>query len=258
MDRMEGETFFEGPEKRLELFYDNQQSWLETSREQWESLLSKAKCSILSELKFESGRAFLLSESSLFVWRDRVMLKTCGQTEILQCLSGLMSRGNPRLILYSHRNFIRPSEQRLPYQTPDQEWIEWRSQVPRGTTERLDRAPYTFFVWRSSLQNLPAPFYEYSTTRVPNSIQHAFESKTSSMTAWKKFENTLVDEHWFQPQGYSANVSGDGWYLTLHLTPQKSCSYLSVESNMDPTRFKRWIENLVESHDSSAVYCRVG
>lgn len=83
---------FEGVEKRLiiEFFRDalrdspmlKNGSLRSLGATQWQLMLDKAACQILSykELETESGSctAYLLSESSLFVYDHRVVLKTCG------------------------------------------------------------------------------------------------------------------------------------------------------------------------------------
>lgn len=83
---------FEGVEKRLIVeFYPSalrsspiltNGSLRSLSASQWQTMLDRAACQILShkELETESGSctAYLLSESSLFVYDHRVVLKTCG------------------------------------------------------------------------------------------------------------------------------------------------------------------------------------
>lgn len=89
---------FDGIEKHLVVQFDDavlrsspfltDGSLRSLSMNQWQSVLDKAQCQILSfkELKGPDERrgksssctAYLLSESSLFVFDNRVILKTCG------------------------------------------------------------------------------------------------------------------------------------------------------------------------------------
>ncbi len=44
-----------------------------------------------------------------------------------------------------------------------------------------------------------------------------------------------LDEFFFSPMGYSANLVFGNFYMTVHVTPQESCSYASVETNYIPS-----------------------
>ncbi|KJP86702.1 hypothetical protein AK88_03709 [Plasmodium fragile] len=89
---------FEGIEKRViiklrkECFEKekNISSLLDISRELWEEKLKFIGCSIVSEIEEdvqapeeERCRVYLLSESSLFIYKDMVFIKTCGKTKVL-------------------------------------------------------------------------------------------------------------------------------------------------------------------------------
>ncbi|KNA00673.1 S-adenosylmethionine decarboxylase-ornithine decarboxylase [Plasmodium vivax North Korean] len=89
---------FEGIEKRIviklrkECFEEkkNISSLFDISRELWEEKLKYIGCSIVSEIEEdvqapaeERCRVYLLSESSLFIYRDMVFIKTCGKTKVL-------------------------------------------------------------------------------------------------------------------------------------------------------------------------------
>lgn len=43
----------------------------------------------------------------------------------------------------------------------------------------------------------------------------------------------VIDDFLFEPCGYSMNgVAKDGCYMTIHITPERACSYVSFESNV--------------------------
>ena len=132
---------FEGPEKLLEIWFYPKTNDIPTNPtgkkltlrdipvETWVQILNLVKCEILSIKDTPVMNAFLLSESSLFVYDHRLTLKTCGTTTTLLCLpylfevierdlgwnfksSGDKNRFEPYKVFYSRRAFMFPSKQR--------------------------------------------------------------------------------------------------------------------------------------------------
>ena len=60
------------------------------SHADWAKILRTVGIEILSTKVSEHATAYLLSESSLFVWSERFLLKTCGQSMPLLVLSMLL------------------------------------------------------------------------------------------------------------------------------------------------------------------------
>jgi S-adenosylmethionine decarboxylase len=80
---------FEGPEKTLEVIFKTAGKGLRAlSRVQLDTLCKLAKCTILSTISSTHVDAYVLSESSLFVYDYRLIMKTCGTTTLLRCLGG--------------------------------------------------------------------------------------------------------------------------------------------------------------------------
>ncbi|KAB2840289.1 hypothetical protein F9K50_06065, partial [bacterium] len=69
-------------EKKLALVLRPGLSLLDQPEAFWRELTSVARVRILRQDRALSVRAFLLAESSLLVWRDRLMLSTCGSGEL--------------------------------------------------------------------------------------------------------------------------------------------------------------------------------
>ena len=91
------DLFFEGPEKNLQvifnkLYYDTG-TLRSISPERWQEMLNYAKCKILSSISNEKFISYILSESSLFVYDDRIILKTCGTTPLLNALDDIILIG---------------------------------------------------------------------------------------------------------------------------------------------------------------------
>lgn len=134
---------FEGPEKLLELWFSPSSSKLPPNwpsdglraipLSEIENLLKIVNCEILSKISATSLDAYLLSESSLFVYTNKFILKTCGTTTTLLCLDQLKLLINKYIdssftsfddifrVFYSHRSFLFPERQNPIHQNWDNE-----------------------------------------------------------------------------------------------------------------------------------------
>ncbi|XP_044740349.1 S-adenosylmethionine decarboxylase proenzyme isoform X2 [Chrysoperla carnea] len=131
------EQYFEGVEKLLEIWFTNDDGENSTtkqgdlrkiSRQQFESLLKIVRCEIISYISNDEIDAYVLSESSMFVSKRRLILKTCGTTTPLLCLGALLRLAeqiagftNVQDLFYSRKNYGRPELQHTPHQAFDQE-----------------------------------------------------------------------------------------------------------------------------------------
>lgn len=143
---------FEGPEKLLEVWFAPSADALppgakpnglkSVPRSIWEPMLDEVHCKILSVCEFENIDAYLLSESSMFVFPHKVILKTCGTTTLLQGLRTLLRiaaveaglpfhnvktlddervAATPYRLFYSRKNFLYPEKQPAPHRSWGQE-----------------------------------------------------------------------------------------------------------------------------------------
>jgi S-adenosylmethionine decarboxylase len=125
---------YEGAEKTLEVhfkaykFDDGNNATLRSlSRPIWDEILDHACCRILSKSSTDSLDAYVLSESSLFVYDWRLYLKTCGKTTLLKCLPPLFKAAEELLgaraewLRFSHKNFAFPLDQKYPHGSFEQE-----------------------------------------------------------------------------------------------------------------------------------------
>nr|CAB3221391.1 S-adenosylmethionine decarboxylase proenzyme [Phallusia mammillata] len=129
-------NFFEGVEKLLEIWFSQSEGSSgsgdarNVSRYTWETILDIVQCKILDEIHDESQTAYLLSESSMFVSKRRVILKTCGTTLCLQALPHIIKVLEDECGLdtvadcfYSRKNFMKPDHQPHPHKTFQDEII---------------------------------------------------------------------------------------------------------------------------------------
>lgn len=124
-----GEPFrYEGAEKTLEMHFSGPGLGLRAlPRHVWDQVLDHACCRILSKTSTTSLDAYVLSESSLFVYDWRIYLKTCGRTTLLKCLPPLINAVENYLgasadwLRFSHKNFAFPEDQKFPHSSFEQE-----------------------------------------------------------------------------------------------------------------------------------------
>ena len=140
---------FEGPEKLLEIWFaphagalppilahadvhsdDPSRPGLRAvKRHVWESMLAIVKCKVLSVVSGAHIDAYLLSESSLFVFPHKLILKTCGTTlnllglpRILDIARDLCGLSRVWRCFYSRKSFMFPERQSGPH-------TDWTAEV---------------------------------------------------------------------------------------------------------------------------------
>ncbi|KAI5461774.1 S-adenosylmethionine decarboxylase [Mariannaea sp. PMI_226] len=143
---------FEGPEKLLEVWFAPTATTLPPTApanglkavpsETWVGMLDMVNCKILSVLESENMDAYLLSESSMFVFPHKIILKTCGTTTLLLGLQRMLHiaavhagfpfhnansiedircAATPYRVFYSRKNFLFPDKQKGPHRSWKQE-----------------------------------------------------------------------------------------------------------------------------------------
>ncbi|CAJ2507543.1 Uu.00g087290.m01.CDS01 [Anthostomella pinea] len=149
---LDSSNAFEGPEKLLEVWFAPSPKALPSgvkenglkavSKEAWVGVLDMVNCKILSVLEAEHMDAYLLSESSMFVFPHKLILKTCGTTTLLlglhrllriaaefagfpfhnaKSLDDIHAAASPYRVFYSRKNFLFPDKQRGPHRSWKQE-----------------------------------------------------------------------------------------------------------------------------------------
>ncbi|KAK8209046.1 spermidine resistance protein [Zalaria obscura] len=144
---------FEGPEKLLEVWFSASATALPASAsplglktvsaDLWKEMLDLVNCKVLSVVESDDVDAYLLSESSMFVFPHKLVLKTCGTTTLLYGLPrmlelaateagfphvqanvklGTPAAATPYRVFYSRKNFLHPEQQRGPHRS-------WRDEV---------------------------------------------------------------------------------------------------------------------------------
>jgi hypothetical protein len=112
---------FEGSEKRIEVDFrlgagSPRDGLRSLSRAQLDELMTLAACTIVSSRKNDELDAYVLSESSLFVYPTKYILKTCGTTKLLNSIPRLLEFAaamgmEPRRCKFSRACYLFPEQQ---------------------------------------------------------------------------------------------------------------------------------------------------
>lgn len=262
---------FEGPEKRLEVYFQTKSNdpigLRAKSRSEWQKLLDTASCTIISATSNEFLDSYVLSESSLFVYPYKIVLKTCGTTTLLFCLTMLSEYAQScdtwiKYLIFSRKNYNFPDKQIYPHKNFDSEVQYLNNIFPQGSPQALGpdttNGDYQLVYFtkthvadtpsnekdrsKESTRNEFSPTVEIMMSYLDAEAMSNFyrnekfvDSKTTTIKVGLAdiFPHMQTDEFMFDPCGYSVNAISDanGSYFTVHVTPEPHCSYASFETN---------------------------
>ena len=279
--------FFEGPEKRVEIRYvvaDDLERAAGRRRRtdgglrnvpaaHWAASLAKAGITIESSVHGPEWDCYMLSESSLFVGRDRIICKTCGRSaplaivdDALRCASDVGAE--PTLVLFSRSDLLRPEEQTATHRSFAAECRFLDAVLPSDAVANAavlgDAADSHWAVYLASL-----PAAAGTAGYVPPTLEMAMYDldPTQASVWWAKNVGTAeaarhlsgldavmpadgtIDEMLFAPCGYSMNSCDNltGAHATVHVTPQEVCSFASYECTvLDPTAVGATIRSVID------------
>ncbi|KAF6034968.1 SamDC [Bugula neritina] len=237
-------------------------------RADWESILSLVNCEIISVTKSDSLDSYVLSESSMFVSKDRFILKTCGTTTLLHAIKPLIQLvknvcGFDTIadIFFSRKNFERPCDQIAPH-TSFPEEVDWLNGVfGEGIAYSFGRVNADcWHMYTTSPQphkgvEKPDQTVELLMTDLdPEVMKHYYKSVSMDGKAATKnsgidkiLPKSVIDEHLFEPCGYSANgILPNGQYWTIHITPEPEFAYVSFETNVPLDNYKELFQRVVD------------
>ncbi len=259
------------PEKTLEVCFKpgvgHPRGCRELTRQQLDVLCKQARCTILNQISNQYQDAYVLSESSLFVWPFKMMLKTCGTTTLLRCLPRLLEYTSLlglelEWVGYSRKNYSFPGDQFFPHSSFDQELAYLKSHSKLSA--KLNGSGYVlgpltgdhFYVYVAD--QCQRPSYECH-DRVLNIMMFDMDPDAASvffgggdakeMTAKAGIADLVpgatIDAFAFDPCGYSMNAITYGNYATIHVTPEAECSYASFETNTPLKSYDSLINNVL-------------
>ncbi|MGS0680109.1 adenosylmethionine decarboxylase [Shewanella sp. 125m-7] len=237
--------FFEGSEKKIELQINPCCASLRSLPHSfWQQVLSLADAEILSSLSNAYCDAYVLSESSLFVWQHKVLLITCGNTRLVDAVIFIIDKIGIDHI--SDLSYQRKSEFLSYLQaTRFEDDVEKLQNKLAGTAYRIGHLDnhhhYLFQSTQAQVQKASASLLMY---HIKGEVAQYLRSDRQSSAEVRnllgldrllpEFE---FDDYLFQPCGYSINGLFEDKFLTIHITPQERSSYVSIETNLSFTPF---------------------
>ena len=207
----------------------------------WCGIVELCEATILSEIKNEKLHAYLLSESSLFVWSDRVLMLTCGETKLARSALRLIKEfGTDEIdcLTYQRKNEYRSELQSSHFD----EDVRAFQEVINGKALRFGKLHGHYNLLFHTLNKLTTE--DDTTTEL---LMYHIDPKISEMLTTKGlsslvirdffnlnkvFPDFIIDDYVFDPYGYSLNAIKGHLYFTIHVTPQVSSPYVSFETNM--------------------------
>lgn len=255
---------FEGFEKRLEIeffpspfFADPDGRGLRAlTRPQLDEILKLAECTIVSELSNEHLDSYVLSESSMFVYPFKIVLKTCGTTKLLLSIPKILSNAtgltlSVKAVKYTRGTFIFTGAQSFPHRNFAEEvsflekYFGMLGSGGRAYVMGDSDKNYNWHIYSACADDgasdedcKPVFTLEMCMTQLDRERASLFyKSKCKSageMTLNSGIRDILpgsdICDFEFDPCGYSMNaIEGDA-VSTIHVTPEDGFSYASFEA----------------------------
>ena len=250
-------TKFEGPEKKLEIILTSPQKGLRSnSNRRWDRVVRASAAEVISKIFTAHVDAYLLSESSLFVWDDRILMITCGKTSLINAVPEILcivDKAKVAFVFYERKSFMFPDEQpsnfeddvscmlkhfsgksyRLGPANDDHVHVFYACPVP-GSCE----PDVTLEVLMHELECGAVEIFSFNQAHTPEQIDRL----CGLSGLYPKMDK---DRHLFSPYGYSVNGVFDKSYFTVHVTPQPEGSYASFETNVMEADYSQRINQVL-------------
>ncbi|XP_068664402.1 S-adenosylmethionine decarboxylase proenzyme 4-like [Aristolochia californica] len=257
---------FEGFEKRLELHFsgDDPMGLRRLDFVELKQVLDAVQCSVVSAIGNAHFDAYVLSESSLFVYPKKIIIKTCGTTQLLKSVPCLLSHAfelglTVNKCRYSRGSFIFPKAQPFPHTSFREEVIYLEESLPSHLCYRKAciMAPtskphsHSWHVYSASdggeetEVEPPSKMFtvEACMTQLDMGLTRGFfrrrgDERSGDAVGSEMTESTgiasinpeaIICDYAFDPCGYSMNGMDGARYSTIHVTPEDGYSYASFE-----------------------------
>lgn len=236
-------TVFEGSEKKCELIMAKGTMNLRSlEREFWVGMVDACAATILSSIHNDTCDAYLLSESSLFVWDDHFLLITCGQTKLVESIVYFLEHMDASMvaqILFQRKNEMMSAMQPSTF---EQDVAKLQALVPGVEVSFGKRSSHFTELFHLERNYRPEPndrTYELLMYGISEASTQFFtqggltrEMIRSKLRLSEYLDGWELDDFVFEPCGYSLNALKGTHYLTIHMTPESGFSYVSLETNI--------------------------
>ncbi|CAN0856162.1 S-adenosylmethionine decarboxylase proenzyme 4 [Linum grandiflorum] len=270
-------TGFEGFEKRLELHFSGDDPILTQPKTKasplglrlildFDSLvriLTAVQCTVVSAVGNRYFDAYVLSESSLFVYPTKIVIKTCGTTQLLKSVRPLIhvaaSAHSSCFLLcalrYTRGSFIFPQSQPFPHTSFADEVHYLHRQLPPSLRRRkasvmpsklASHSWHVFTAANDDVAHQTEPFYtvevcmtELDRTKAGKFFQPPGKARNGDVAGREmtmmtgiadiNSRSVIISDFGFDPCGYSMNGIDQERYSTIHVTPEDGFSYASFE-----------------------------
>lgn len=231
---------FEGTEKKVELTVAaGTPVLLDLGDEFWQSICRAAGAEILSRISSDSCVAYLLSESSLFVFERKMLMLTCGRTSLADGVLRLLETvpaDQVEMLIYQRKNEAFPHEQPSSFH----EDVRRMNEKLPGRAFRFGHEDehhlYMFHLdrpFQSSADDVTVEILMYGLDEGVRRLFWQEKGETIRRTTGMGgiLPGFAIDDHRFEPSGYSLNAIRRDEYYTVHVTPEEQASYASFETN---------------------------
>lgn len=237
--------FFEGSEKKVQIIVNDSQLSLlkDIADDFWHKLVNASGAKVLSTIENKDCKALLLSESSLFVWSNKLLLITCGTTQLVKAIEFFLNEFSLQAIsqiLYQRKNEYFSHAQPSCFAQD----IKLLRQYVAGKAYRFGAVDahhnYLFHQENNYQTNSKDKSYEIVAYHISNFASKLLTQGNLTANEIRElfqidelFPHFSIDDHVFHPFGYSLNGISQQYFFTIHITPQAESSYISVSANFD-------------------------
>ena len=231
-------TRFEGSEKKIEFSVIAGSLSLRTlPHAKILEIVELANAKIVSSMKTANCDAYILSESSLFVFDQRLIMITCGTSTLVKSALKMLEW----FPISSVQSFIFKRQQEWNPQNRitsfDEDTLQLRQILPGKICDAG--------VGRQKIQT-----FVYGSSPVSTMVSVEILLKNISENWYPGFSNPdfSVSEHYFQPTGYSMNaVSLQDEYYSIHVTPGDQQLDASFQGSFQSANLANVISNVFKT-----------
>ncbi|KAL1548524.1 adenosylmethionine decarboxylase [Salvia divinorum] len=254
---------FEGFEKRLELRFsgDDPAGLRRLDFFKLEKVLHAVQCTVVSAVGNTHFDSYVLSESSLFVYPTKIIIKTCGTTQLLKSVRPLVDHAATMGLTicgcrYTRGTFIFPDAQPYPHTSFKDEVLYLEENLPKNLSIKkaavmASKSCYKWHVFTAcdhaaanaeeddGLFTVEICMTELDRVLAKNFFRRLNDARTGDSAGMEMTDftgirnvnrNALICDYAFDPCGYSMNGIDGTRYSTVHVTPEDGFSYASFES----------------------------